>query len=240
MRGRSIVVLAIVGTLGLSVQAAGAFEFIPSKAGQTEGPFTTRGGSGSAGKQQLALEPFTLQCSIAHTRGSASSTTLTVVVRLSRCTASAEESAVSEPARLTGPLVLSYDATNANATLQQPATVDIPSLKCTIMLAAGELYNGYEKGGSASGGAGAGKVIYPFFNLAIPTLNLRTFPTGVRNAVEIRNEQQGISYSFGRSCAALQSGDEGVYSGATLQEVIGGNLEVTTPAEETEEGEEET
>jgi hypothetical protein len=79
-------------------------------------------------------------------------------------------------------------------------------------------------GGSGSG-AGGGKPEAPFTALLVPSLKLRSFPTGEQQKLTINNKETGIHFAFGGACAAMEPPARGVYSGTTFEEVLGGNLE---------------
>ena len=225
-RGRRVLLLAIGALAVPSSASAATSQFVTTKLGAEE-PLAVRGASGSEDAQTLSLPPFTVSCAAMHAIGGPAPgyAALRSSIRFSRCTTtvSAGEQAVTVLARVKGAMELFYKG-DGNANLVNPFEVQLPSLKCRIAITEGaQLHNLYtEKTGV--GGAGEGKVTLPYRNLTVPTRNLRWFPGGYQQRLEIDNKQSGLSYSFAGACANLQPG-VGTYSGVTNEEAAEGDLE---------------
>ena len=234
MHGRNLrAALVVVGALAVPAGASAATsQFISSRHGNPE-PLAGRGSSGTEGAQTLDLPPFTVSCSVARSTGGPGPgyTQLRDDVKFSRCTTSvdAEGQNVTIPARVKGAMDLFHKG-NGNAELVNPFEVLVPALKCTIAIAEGsELHNIYAEptgGGGGEGKAGAN----PFENIAVPTRNLNGFPSGVKHEIVVHNRLIGVSYSFSSGCSNLSPG-VGTYSGATVEEAVGGDLEFVPGSE---------
>jgi hypothetical protein len=229
--GVALGVLALTAPLALMATGASAAEFIADRAGQASGPFATRGGSGTAGKQEFALAPFRVQCAQAKSTGSVDneSGALADTLKFSHCTANvalSDGTQLSAPARFSGPLQLGYSARNGGATILAPSTIVIKSLGCTVTMEPGTLFDRFGSIGGPKEGAGGGEPVEPPFGaLLTPTLNLHKFPTGEQEKLSIGNRQTGIHFAFGGACAAIEPAGPGIYSGQTFEEVVNGNLQ---------------
>jgi hypothetical protein len=186
---------------------------------------STRGGSGTEHVQEFNFGPLQIQCNAARSKGSASSTSLLVATHFSACSTIDHFGAQTLPLKthFKGALALVYSDTGLVGLASAPA-ITIGAIKCTIVPFA-------EGPGSASGGAGAGKVEVDlvgasFSNVAVPTRKVKQFPTGVQHGLMIDNEIGEFQFRHSGSCAGFGSGEEtGSYSGTLWDEGIGSNLE---------------
>jgi hypothetical protein len=238
----------VLGVLAFTAPVASGAIFDASRTGHPTGPFTTRGGSGTAGQQEFSLPPFHVKCDRARATGSIENEDRFFLdtLKFSSCAASVQltnGSHLSVPARFEAPLQLAYFAPTGAAVILAPNTIDIKPLGCTITMEEGGLFERLGGTGGATEGAGGGHPTEPpFTGLLAPTLKLRPFPTGEQHKLTIDNNQLGIHFVFGGACEALEPTALGSYSGTTFDEVVGGNLEydptgvrVQTQEEEVEE-----
>jgi hypothetical protein len=79
-------------------------------------------------------------------------------------------------------------------------------------------------------GGGEGQIANPYENISVPTRNLHAFPSGYQHKLAVHNRLTGMIYTFSGGCANLTPGI-GIYSGTTIEEAIGGNLEFVPGAE---------
>lgn len=228
MEGRGIraavVVLAMLA-MPAAASAASGSRFITTKKGVEE-PLQVRGGSGTEGEQTLDLPPFTVSCAAAQVKGEPSPgyTMLRNYIKLSRCstTLGAGEQQLTVPAKVKDTIDAFYKG-EGDSSWVDPVDVQIPSLKCTIVIPEGaELRNDYI---ASDAGSGAGKgPASPYEAVSVPTRNLRDFPSGYQQALEIIARQVGLDYSFEGGCAGLEPAKQGSYSGTTVEEALDGDL----------------
>jgi hypothetical protein len=212
-------VSAVASALGATAALASVSEYVATEGTQT-GMLTTKGASGTAGHQQLQLGPFTISCEKARSHGSVQdhATSMLDTVALSGCTTTGDFGGQPLPvaAKFENPLELRYLASNGGTELLSGVTIDVKAIKCVIHLSPSELVNGLEEEEEPA---------IPFTNELATSTKLKTFPTGFQKKMSIVNHQNFIEYGFTGSCAALPSGEEGVYSGTLSDEVTRGNLE---------------
>jgi hypothetical protein len=230
--------------LALTAPVASGAIFRASRTGQATGPFTTRGGSGTAGKQEFSFPPFHVKCDRARATGSVGDQDRFFLdtLKFSSCAASVQltdGSHLSIPARFEGPLQLAYFAPTGAGMILAPSTIDIKALGCTIAIEEGGLFERLGGTGGPTEGAGGGHVEPPFTALLAPTLKLHTFPSGEQHKLTILNNELGIHFAFGGACEAMASTARGSYSGTTFDEVVGGNLEYDPAGVRVETQEEE-
>lgn len=224
--------LAVVGALALPASASAATsQFISSKEG-TQQPLAGRGSSGTGGAQTLELPPFRVSCQAARSSGGPGPgyAVLRDDLKFSRCTTSVEAQGqnVTIPAHVKGVVDLFHKG-DGNAELVNPFTVLVPSLKCTIAIDEGaELHNIYTE--PTGGGGGEGEIANPYENISVPTRNLHAFPSGFQHKLAVHNRLIGMTYAFSGGCANLTPGI-GQYSGTTIEEVLGGDLEFVPGSE---------
>lgn len=217
----TVLLMTVVSCLAVTPAAAlaGNAEFVAT-AGSQSGALAMKGASGTAGKQELSLPPFTIACTSAKTKGSVEDHAAEMLdgVLPEGCSTAAEFNGqqVSLAVKFGGPLELSYTATNGGAELESPVTLQIKAIKCAIELEPGWLPNGgqYEYGEGWE----------PFVNETDSTTKIRTFPTGFQEKLAIHNDLQQIDAVFSGGCAQLPETYEGSYTGTLSDEVVKGNV----------------
>jgi hypothetical protein len=212
--------------LALPASASAASSQFSTTFRGTQEPLKVRGVSGTYAEQKLSLPPFSVTCAAAHMTGGPSPgyTELKNDVKLSRCTTSVpvESQSITAPAKVNAPLNLFFKG-DGDAELVNPVEVSIPGLKCTIQIAEGAaLRNEFMNGGE--------EPQLPYGDFSVPVRNLRDFPSGFQNRMQIDADEVGLSYSFEGGCANLTP-QEGAYSGLLDLEAVHGNLEFIPGAE---------